>query len=67
MLLLTFTLLLDNIKKKIHDFLPPMNTNSFFLNPTDKIEVKNIILPLNPSKAIDPNSIPTKIVKLYIN
>ena len=39
----------------------------FFLNPTDEIEVKNIILPLNPSKAIGPNSILTKIFKLLIN
>ena len=31
-----------------------------FLNPSDKIEVKNIILSMNPSKAIRPNSIPTK-------
>ena len=50
-----------------HDFLPPININSFFLNHTVEIEVKNIILSLNPSKAIDPNSIPTKILKLLIN
>ena len=41
--------------------------NSFFLNPTDEIKVKNIILSLNPSKAIGPNGIPTKILKLLIN
>ena len=56
-------------KNNFHDFLPPppININSFFLNPTDEIEVKNIILSLNPSKAIGPNSIPTKILKLLIN
>ena len=41
--------------------------NSFFLNPTDEIKVKNIILSLIPSKAIGPNGIPTKILKLLIN
>ena len=54
-------------KNNFHDFLHPININSFFLNPTDEIEVKNIILSLNPSKAIGPNSIPTKILKLLIN
>ena len=37
-------------KNNFHSFLPPLppiNTNTFFLNPTDEIEVKNIILPLN--------------------
>ena len=47
-------------KNNFHDFLHPININSFFLNPTDEIEVKNIILSLNPSKPIGPNSIPTK-------
>ena len=50
-----------------HDFLPPININSFFLNPTDEIEVKNIIMSLNPLEVIGPNSIQTKIIKLLIN
>ena len=54
-------------KNSFHDFLPPININSFFLNHTDKIEVKNIILFLNPSKSIGPNCILTKILKLLIN
>ena len=37
------------------------------LNPTDEVEVKNIILSHNTSKAIGPNSVPTKILKLLIN
>ena len=41
--------------------------NSFFLNPTDEIKVKKIILSLNPSKVIGPNGIPTKILKLLIS
>ena len=54
-------------KSNFHDFLPPININSFFLNPTDETEVKNIILCLNPSKAIGANSIPTKTLKVLIN
>ena len=53
-------------KNKFHDFLPPININYFFLNSADEIEVENIILSLNPSNAISPNSIPTKILKLLI-
>ena len=41
--------------------------NYIFLNPTDEIEVKNIMLFLNPSKAIGPNNIPNKILKSLIN
>ena len=54
-------------EKFFHAFLPPININSFFLNPTDEIEVKNITLSLNPSKAIGPNIIPSKTLKLLIN
>ena len=54
-------------KNNFHYFLPPFNINSFFNNPTDEIEVKNMIMSINPSKAIGPKSIPTKILKLLIN
>ena len=53
-------------KSNFDDFLSPININYVFLNPTGEIEVKNIIS-LNPSKAIGPNSIPTKILRLLIN
>ena len=53
-------------KNEFHDFLPPININYFFLNSADEIEVENIISSLNPSNAISPNSIPTKILKLLI-
>ena len=45
---------------------PQININYFILNPIDEIEVKNIIVSLNLSKAIGPNSIPTKIFKLLM-
>ena len=51
-------------RNKFSDFLPPVNINFFFINPNDKIEIKNIILSLDPLKSIGPNSIPTKILRL---
>ena len=53
-------------RNKFFDFLPQININSFFINPTDKTEIKNI-LSLNPLRSIGPNSIPTKILKLLSN
>ena len=44
-----------------------MDINSFFINPTDKTEIKSIILSLEPLKSIGPNLIPTKILKLLSN
>ena len=57
-----------DIQSSIHN-PPPLNQYKFFFffQPHDKIEVKNKILSLNLSKAIGPNSIPTKILKLLIN
>ena len=54
-------------RNKFFDFLPQININSFFIKPTDKTEIKNIILSLDPLKSIGPNSIPTKILKLLSN
>ena len=53
-------------RNKFFDFLPQININSFFINPTDKTEIKNI-LSLDPLRSIGPNSIPTKILKLLSN
>ena len=36
--------------KKKHDYLPPLNIESFFINPTDSTEVSNIISSLNQDK-----------------
>ena len=52
---------------KFHDSLPDINFNSFFIKPIDKTEIRNIILSLNPLKAVGRNSIPTKILKLLGN
>ena len=54
-------------RNRFFDFLPQININSFFINPTDKTEIKNIILFLDTLKTIGPNSIPTKILKLLSN
>ena len=51
-------------KKKFYDYLPPLNIESFFLTPTDSIEVSNIIFSLNQNKSDGANSIPIKILKL---
>ena len=50
-------------RNKYFDFLPQINIKSFFINPTDKTEIKNIILCLDPLKFIGPSSIPTKIIE----
>ena len=47
-------------RKKFCDLLPQININSFFINPTDKTEIKNIILSLDPLRSIGPNSIQQK-------
>ena len=52
---------------KFYDFLPDIETNSFFIKPVDKIEIKNIILSLNHFLAVDPNIFQTKILKLLSN
>ena len=50
-------------KKQFFDFLPPTNSDSFFISPTDCNEVSNIISSLNNLKSVGPNSIPTNILK----
>ena len=53
-------------KKKYYDYLLPLNIESFFLTPTDSTEVSNIISSLKQNKSDGPNSIPIKILKLFI-
>ena len=40
---------------------------SFFISPTDKSEIENIIPSLDSNKSVGPNSIPNKILKLLKN
>ena len=51
-------------RKKYYHYLPPLNTESFFVTPTDSTDVSNIISSLNQHKSDGPNSIPIKILKL---
>ena len=53
--------------KLFFDFLLQIDKNSFSANPTDKAEIKNIILSLDHLKSVSPNSISTKILKLLRN
>ena len=46
-------------KNSFHAFLPPLNINYFFINPTYGIEVKNITMSINHLKAIGLYSILT--------
>ena len=53
--------------KHFSNFLKNISDESFFLSPTDKYEIINIISSLDPNKSTGPNSIPTKILKLLKN
>ena len=66
-----FVTIAENIDKNIihtnancKDYLENSVTNSFFLKPTSEEEVNSIIKQMKTNKAIDPNSIPTKILKM---
>ena len=54
-------------KVNFEKFLPHINVDSFFISPTDNKEVSDIIKSLNDNKAVGPNSIPNKILKLLNN
>jgi hypothetical protein len=43
-------------------YIPNQQTNSFFLNRTSSEEISDVISKINPSKAVGPYSIPTKIL-----
>ena len=53
--------------KEFHEFLPPLSIKSFFLSPTDKNEIISIISALDSQKALGPNSISIRILKLMKN
>ena len=49
------------------DFLKNRSNISFFVSPTYKTEIENVISSLDSNKSVGPNSIPTKILKLLKN
>ena len=49
------------------NFLKNRSNISFFISPTDKSEIENIISSLDSNKSVGPNSIPIKILKLLKN
>ena len=53
--------------KSFNGFLQHANENSFFLRPTSSDEITNLIASLNESKSVDPNGLPTKMLKLSKN
>ena len=53
--------------KHFSDFLKNRSSIFFFISPTDKAEIENIISSLNFNKSIGPNSIPTKVLKVLKN
>ena len=53
--------------KHFSKFLQNRSDDSFFLSPTDKCEIINIIFSLDPNKSTGPNNVPTKILKLLKN
>ena len=53
--------------KQFSDYLANKNTNTIFLQPTDKEEIAIIISYFNSSKASGPNSIPYRILYFLKN
>ena len=53
--------------KHFSDFLKNRSNISFFVSPTDKKEIENVISSLDSNKSVGPNSIPTKVLKLLKN
>ena len=47
--------------KHFSDFLKNRSNISFFVSPTNKAEIENVISSLDPNKSVGPNSIPTKV------
>ena len=54
-------------QKHFSDFLKNRSNISFFVSPTDKKEIENVISSLDSNKSVGPNSIPTKVLKLLKN
>ena len=50
--------------KHFSDILKNRFNISFFVNPTDKSEIENVISSLHSNKSVGPNSVPAKVLKL---
>ena len=53
--------------KHFSDFFKNTFNISFFVIPTDKTETENVISPLDSTKSVEANSIPTKVFKFRKN
>ena len=53
--------------KHFSDFLKNRSNISFFVSPTDKTEIEDVISSLDSNKSVGPNGIPIKILKLLKN
>ena len=53
--------------KPFSDFLKSRSNISFFVNPTDKKEIENVISSLDSNKSLGSNSIPTTVLKSLKN
>ena len=52
--------------KQTHlSYLGPENNNTIFLSPTSPEDIEDLISSMKTNKASGPNSIPTKILKLF--
>ena len=54
-------------QKHFSNFFRHRSDDSFFLSPTGKYEIINIISSLDSNKSTRPNNLPTKILKLLKN
>ena len=51
-------------RKHFSDFLKNRSDISFFVSPTNKTEIENVISSLDSNNSVERNSIPTKILKI---
>ena len=57
--------IVKSTKKTFLSYLGHENKNTIFLSPTLPKDIENLISSVKINKAIDPNSIPTKILKSF--
>ena len=57
--------IVKSTKKTYLSYLGHENKSTIFLSPTLPKDIENLISSMKTNKAIDPNSIPTKILKSF--